>query len=601
MKGGKTKEIGRFPISPFIPVIFTLLIRLLFILEVRTLPFSWVSPYVVDSWAYHCWALQILGGDFWGSDVFFLRPVYPYLIALIYSIFGLRVIAIQVFQVLLAAGSSYLLYRCTEIIFNRFAAVVASIGFSLSGVLTFYTGTLLYVEITVFFSLLTLYLLTANRSSQNTYRLIFAGVSCGILVICRPELFLLMPFLLIALWQNKEPVRHLVFFTIVSLLVIALVPLRNFTVAREPVLFTAHSGINFYYGNNSNSDGTWQSPPELATGLGFSHERLKSVAKVVNGKELTWSRASIYWTKKGLNYIVTHPLNWLKLLARKFLLFWSNYEIPNNYYWETVRPVSRLLKIAFVNFGVAAALGILGMFFSIRNRRALPVYLFVFGYLGSSLLFYVLSRLRAPVLPFLLMFAGFAISEIHRLLREPAKRKIGFICIVSTALLYLFTNLIPVNRKPYSAQAWTQLGHIYLDRHRPRLAIDALTRALQFDQNNTVARYGLILAQCNLGRIAEAEREFSKLNAQTPEALLLQYLATARIAIAARDFNTALQNDHAALKIDSINSETAYLLGLVFISLNKLDSAEIYLDRAVHLNQFHDAARSALAMVRAKR
>lgn len=601
MKGGKTKKIGRFPISLFIPVILTFLIRFLFILEVRNLPFSWVSPYVVDSWAYHRWALQILGGHFWGSAVFFLRPLYPYLLALIYSIFGTKVIAIQVFQLLLATGSSYLLYRCTEKIFNNFAALVAGIGFSLCGVLTFYTGTLLYVEITTFFSLLTLYFLTANRSLQNTYRLIFAGVSFGILVICRPELFLLMPFLLITLGQNKEPVRHLVLFTIVSLLVIALVPVRNFIVARDPVLFTAHSGINFYYGNHPAADGTWQSPPELATGVGFSHERLKRVAKVVNGEELTWSRASTYWTKKGLTYIVTHPLNWLKLLARKFLLFWSNYEIPNNYYWETVRPVSRLLKIAFVNFGLAAALGLLGMFFSIRNRRALPVYLFVFGYLGSSLLFYVLSRLRAPVLPFLLIFGGFAISEITRLLRDPAKRKIGFIGIVSTALLYFFTNLIPVNRKPYSGQAWTQLGHIYLDRHRHRLAIDALTRALQFDQDNTVARYGLILAQCNLGRITEAESALAKLNAQTAEARLLQYLATARIAIARRDFNTALQNYHAALKIDSTNSETPYLLGLVFISLNKLDSAEIYLDRAVHLDQFHDAARNALAIVRAKR
>ncbi|MGQ9678804.1 MAG: ArnT family glycosyltransferase, partial [bacterium] len=375
------------PILPVVFVILTFLIRILFILETRILPFSWLSPYVVDSWAYHRWALQIIGGNFWGSEVFFLRPLYPYLLALIYSIFGPRLIAIQVFQALLAASSSFFLYRCTEKIFNPFAAVVAGIGFSLSGVLTFYTGTLLYVEITIFFSLLTLYLITSNHFTKKVPSVIFAGLSFGLLVLCRPEMLLLLPFLLIALWWNKTPVNLLVLFAVVTLFAIAAVPARNFIVARDPVFFTAHSGINFYYGNNPAADGTWQTPVELTTGLGFSHERLKMVSKIVNGKEMTWAQASNYWTKMGLKYIVTHPLNWLKLLVRKLLLFWSNYEIPNNYYLETVRPFSRLLKISFLNFGIAAALGLVGMLLSLRNRRALPVYLFVFGYLCSSLLF----------------------------------------------------------------------------------------------------------------------------------------------------------------------------------------------------------------------
>ncbi|MGQ9678623.1 MAG: tetratricopeptide repeat protein, partial [bacterium] len=241
------------------------------------------------------------------------------------------------------------------------------------------------------------------------------------------------------------------------------------------------------------------------------------------------------------------------------------------------------------------------MLLSLRNRRALPVYLFVFGYLGSSLLFYVLSRLRAPALPFLFMFAGFAVSEIYRLIHEPAKRKIGFIVLTSTAILYLFTNLIPVDRRHYSTQAWTQLGHIYLERHRAALAADALTRALRFDQHNIVARYSLILAHCNLRRIEEAKRELLKFNPQTPDALLFRYLASARIAIATRDYTAAVKNYHAALKIDPHNPETSYLLGIVFITLNKLDSAEIYLDRAVALDQFHEAARNALTIVRAKR
>jgi len=586
---------------PLVPVLLTLIIRILFILEVRHLPFSWVSPYVVDSWAYHRWALEIVNGDFWGSEVFFLRPIYPYLLALLYKLFGPKVLIVQVFQALLATASSFLLYRCTEKIFNRSAAFVAGIGFALCGVLTFYTGALLYVEITIFFSLLTLYLFTATRFPLPTYRLVFAGISFGLLVICRPELLLLAPLLLIYLWQNKTSLKGVALFSLISLLTIGIVPLRNFAVARDPVFFTAHSGINFYYGNNPSADGTWQSPPELSTGLGFSHERLKKVAKVVEGKELTWSRASSYWTKKGVNYILTHPLKWLQLLLRKFLLFGSNYEIPNNYYPETVRPFSRVLKIAFINYGVVAALGIIGMFFARRNRRALPVYLFVLGYLGSALIFYVLSRLRAPVIPFLLMFTGSAVTEIYQLLRHAPKRRVGIVSLGIAALIYFATNLIPVNRNPYSAQAWTQLGNIYLERHRTSSAIEALNRALQFDQDNAAARYSLILAYASVRRVPEAEREFFTLTQNNPDALELHHLAAARIAIATRDFSRAIEHYHAALEHDPNNPETLYLLGMVFISINKLDSAEFYLERATLLDPWHDAARNALAMLRTKR
>lgn len=593
--------VNLLSLLPLVPVLLTLIIRLLFILEVRHLPFSWVSSYVVDSWAYHRWAREIIGGNFWGSDVFFLRPVYPYLLALLYKVFGQKVIVVQIFQTLLATASCFLLYRTTEKIFNRFAAFVAGIGFALCGVLTFYTGALLYVEITIFFSMLTLYLLTPNPAPLTTRRLVFAGLTFGLLVLCRPELLLLAPFLLVYLLRDKTPLKRVVLFSLICLLTIGVVPIRNFIIARDPVLFTAHSGINFYYGNNPAADGTWQSPPELATGLGFSHERLKKVAKTANGKELSWSQASSYWTRKGINYILTHPWNWLKLLFRKFLLFWNNYEIPNNYYPETVRPFSRTLKVAFINFGAVAALGIIGMFFARRNRRALPVYLFVLGYLGSSLIFYVLSRLRAPVIPFLLIFAGYAVTEIYQLLRHPQKRKFSIVSLAVAILLYLVTNLIPINRNSYSTQAWTQLGNIYLERHYASRAIEALNHALQFDPKNGAARYSLILAYSSQRRVPEAEKELSALIQNNPDARELHHLAAARIAIATRDFNTARENYRAALTLDPNNPETFYLLGMVFISINQLDSAELYLGQATLLDPSHDAARNALAMVRAKR
>jgi len=599
--------IGHSPLPSvvfaLIPPGLTLFIRIWFILEMRHQPFSVISPQVVDVWAYHRWALEIIRGNFWGSDVFFLRPIYPYLLALFYTLFGQSVLPVQVFQALLATVSCFLLFQITSRLFNRTVAFIAGIGFALCGVLIFYTGTLLYVELTIFFSLVTLYLLLIAET--HWWRSALAGIAFGLLGICRPEMLVLLPFLILyQIKRSRKKGLQTIAFALTTIAVISTIPVRNYLIARDPVLFTAHSGINFYFGNNPAADGTWQPAKELDPGIGFSHERLKRVAKIVNGRDLPWSKASGYWIKQSLNFILSQPAQYLKLLLRKLLLFFANYEIPNNYYFETVRPFSLALKLAFVNFGIACALAILGIILSWPKRRELlPVYTFIGGYLISALLFYVLSRLRAPVLPFFFIFAAYALTRVYQFLCQRQFRRLA-LAVAFIALIYLGTNLIGVNRATYAAQAWTQSGNIYLEQKKAVPAINALQRALRFDPNNIVARYSLIETYAGMRRISEAEQELNQLLATTPElpaTRALLHLATARIAIARRDFNTAIRHYQAALASDPQNPQTYYLLGLVYISLNDLASAEKNLLLSLSLDPNHEAAAAALAEVRRHR
>jgi tetratricopeptide (TPR) repeat protein len=592
---GKLKNIS----IQLLPALIALLIRLWFIMEMRHHPFSTFTPQVVDAWTYHRWALEIIQDNFWGKEVFFLRPIYPYLLALIYTIFGPNIIAVQIFQAFLASISCYLLFQIAKRLFNQQVALIASIGFGLCGTLVFYTGTLLYVEITTFLSLLVLYLLLTAGEKWWKYSL--AGLGYGLFVVCRPEMLVLLLPLIFWLRKIRETKpRQLLNFLIISLMVILSVPVRNYIIARDPVLFTAHSGINFYFGNNPNADGTWQPVSELNPGIGFSHLRLKHLAKFVNGKQLSWSQASFYWTKKGIEFIFSHPVQYLKLTGRKLALFFASYEIPNNYYPETVRPSSRALKIAFVNFGMVISLALLGIIFSWKTKRQLlPVYLFIGGYLLSSLLFYVLSRLRAPVLPFLLIIASSSIFSFYQFFRQ-RKFALLLLGVIVTTLIYWGTKLIPVNHRIYSAQAWTQLGNVYLEQKKPEQAIFSLNTALHYNPADYSARYSLIQLYAGMRRIAEAQKEFQQLQAiadNTPAAQLILHLSAARIAIAERHFTTALQHYKAALILDPYNPETYYLMGLVFISIGNLVEAQKCLSFTLELDQNHDAARSALLYI----
>jgi tetratricopeptide (TPR) repeat protein len=604
-KTGRPLDAGALLLA----LVVSLLLRLWFILGVRGNPFSTVGPQMLDSYYYHRWAIEIISGNFWGSDVFFLRPLYPYLLALVYAVFGVHVLPVQLLQALLSTVSCLLLYDTTRRVFDSRAAVCASFGFAFSGILVFYTGTLLYVELTVFLSLLFLWLILV--AGRRIWPWLAAGVSFGLLVICRPELLVVLPFLLVWLWRRARVHRSsfivhrydLVVMTVVALAVIAVVPIRNYVVARDPVLFTAHSGINFYYGNNPSADGTWQPTAELERGPGFSHERLKRVSRTIDGREVSWSAASAYWTRQGLKFITHEPGRYLQLLGRKFQLFLSNYEVPNDYYPETARAASLPLRLAFVNFGLVLALGLLGMVWAWPKRaQALPAYLFVAAYLLSALLFYVLSRLRAPVLPFLLMFAGFGLSEIIGAFRQrrTARAVIGIAIAVA---VFLLSVLIPVRRQTYSAQAWTQTGNVYLDQHKVGPAIEAFRRALAAQPANYAARYSMVLALAGAGKVEAAEAEFEQLAsvaAPSSEGRALVRLASARLAISRRDFTQAAALYRSALAENPDDAQTSYMLGLVYISMDSLVPAREQLARAVALDPGQDAAREALKAVESR-
>ena len=586
---------------PVLAVVLTFGLRLWFILEMRGHPFSAISAQYVDAYYYHQWALDITNGNFLGSEVFFLRPLYPYLLALVYTVFGAKVLAVQLLQVLLATASCLLLWDTTRRMFNRSAAAVAALGFAFCGVLAFYTGTLLYVELTAFLALFHVWLVIVAH--DRWWRWLLAGLTYGLLVICRPELLVLAPFCLVLLWRMKTAGRHLVLLSLAAAAVIAIVPLRNQLVAGEPVLFTAHSGVNFYYANNPAADGTWQPTGDLAKTAGFSHRQLEHSAKRIEGQEVSWTVASRYWMNKAFRFITDRPLDFARLVGRKFLLFWSDYEVPSNYYPETARASSLALRLAFINFALVAAFGVIGLVLAWPWRgESWPAYLLVAGFLFSALVFYVLSRLRAPVIPFLLLFGGFGATELVRSVKQKRWGRV-VVGLVGAGAVAAASLAIPVDRKTYSSQAWTQLGNIRLANREPKQASTAFNRAIKANPDNPLPRYSLLVTLASAGRTDEAVEQYRRIEriaARDPASRVLADLGGARIAIARRDFPAAVRGYRAAIDLDPENAETWYLLGLVYVSMDSLPAARTHLRRALELDANHSEARRTFDAVQSR-
>ena len=238
----------------------------------------------------------------------------------------------------------------------------------------------------------------------------------------------------------------------------------------------------------------------------------------------------------------------------------------------------------------------------------------------------MLSRLRAPAIPFLLMFAGFGLSELVDVIRQrrAARAVIGVAVAVA---VYLVSTLVPVKRRSYSAQAWTQTGSIYLEQQDFSKAVDAFHRALVALPSYNYARYSLVLALAGAGLVADADTELLKVERATAgstDRTTILSLAAARIAIASAistadpawrparrladawvaiadgKYPVAESLYRASLVQDPNDSESSFLLGMVYIRMDSMASARTWLSRAVALEPTNDAARSALKSVGAR-
>jgi tetratricopeptide (TPR) repeat protein len=249
------------------------------------------------------------------------------------------------------------------------------------------------------------------------------------------------------------------------------------------------------------------------------------------------------------------------------------------------------------------ALGLIGVVWAWPKRgQALPVYLFVAAYLISSLLFYVLSRLRTPVIPFLLMFAGYGLSELVEAMKQRKSLRAA-LALAAGLVVYLGSSFTPVKKQSYSAQAWTQTGNIYLGQRQRVQAIEAFRRALQIQPSGYAARYSLIIALAGAGETDRAEAELPLLaqtGASSSEGRSLIRLASGRLAIARRAYTRADSIYQSALAENPNDVEANYMLGLVYISMDSLAQAREHLARASALEPGQQPIRDALNAVESR-
>ncbi|MBP2681781.1 MAG: yrrB 6, partial [Candidatus Krumholzibacteriota bacterium] len=293
-------------------------------------------------------------------------------------------------------------------------------------------------------ALLLILAIAIERRSEKT--LVAAGLVLGLSAIARPSILVLVPVLPFvfrhAAARRKEPgpsrawIRQTALVVAGSLVFILPVLVRNFVVGRDFVPIASQGGVNFYIGNNPQSNGSQAMVPGARADLYGTYQGAIELAEKDAGRKLKPSEVSNYYTGKALDYIFTDPAGAARLFFKKLYLFWAGIERSNDKYMQFFWRRYGLGRFPLPGFWLVGPFALLGGALLIRRWRQYSLlYLFVLSYMIGVVIFFVNGRFRLPVAPVLVIFASYA---FFHLLATARTNRAGLFPLAALLAVFVF-------------------------------------------------------------------------------------------------------------------------------------------------------------------
>lgn len=541
--------------GPYLGIfLLALICRVIYILQQRANP-QFDAP-ILDP-AYHDeWAWQLATGVWKPTGPFFRAPLYPIFLAGIYRLAGHNYLVPRLVQAVIGSASCVLVGLIGTRLFSRAVGLLAGLGAALYAILIYFDGELQFPVLLVFLVLAFFYTLLCGlgepspvgRGAPGSPRraveskrdlsspdfagsrqgiasdkpglqraMVFSAASgafFGLAAITNPPVGAFLPGLAWVFWHRLRrgwPWKAMAAFLLLALIPVAIVTMYNATAGGDFVVIASQGGVNFYIGNNEQSDGqTAIVPGTRADWWGGRFDTIR-LAEAAMGRPLRDSEVSNYWYHKALAFIAGHPLAWLKLTARKFALFWSAVEIGNNEFIPHALSYSPIMRLPFLGFGLVTPLAFAGFYLAWRLRRraailpALWIVLFMLGVIA----FFVCARYRVPTIPFLLIFAALAVVEGVGLWRRGDRGPVGAAVLVFV-LGAAAVDLQAIGHHENIAQARFHDGISWRQKGNVAEAERAFRDAVRLDPSLGAARDNLANLMASRGSTDEARRDYEQ-------------------------------------------------------------------------------------------
>ena len=532
------------------------LARLIVLVRLTESPF--LLPAQGDMHFYNEWALRILRGEFTDYHAFYGLPLYPYLLAAIYKLFGYSPFVPGLVQACLEGGTATLIFLIAGRVFGdglrrgwnsrgNVIGLLAAAGWALFLPAQAYSVVTMPTPWLVCIFWWLVWQIIKRTDVPSPLAIFLFGLLIGFAATGIATILFLLPLLVAALflrWDSPWRFRYSRLAGVALLLVgvgVGTSPAwaHNRFVARDPVFLSAHSGVNFWIGNNPSANGYPHFPPGLHAGQRAMLADSIAGAEAAAGHPLKRSEVSAFWSAKAKAYITENPVAWVKLLLVKIANFWNAFQYDDLSIITSFREQG--ITLPGIRFGIVAALALPGIFFAIA---AVPASRWILAavllHMVSLLSVFVTERYRLVVVPGLLLFAAFGLWELWRNCATGRHKRVLLHAVLLIAAMWVVSwrrgdtelwALDPYNsglqaleaghlevaeRKlslahayvPRNAEVNFVLGNLALARKDPAAAKTWYAQTLELDSRHAGAFNNLGVLALEEGRAPEAIRLF---------------------------------------------------------------------------------------------
>jgi len=579
-----------------IPALVALVLRVIYVLTFRDSP-AFEYP-IMDEAIHDGWARG--GMEFMHEGVpYFRAPLYIWFLQLNYAIndgyFYVRIV-----QAILSAVTVAFVADLGRRLAGPVAGLVGGLLLAFCWPVIYFAGELVIVSFFMVLVVAGLWCLVRAQNSSSVRFALAGAALLGLASIARPTALVFLPALVwlgLRSWQGWLTTPRVRISTVVAMIALMLLPglaltVRNQIVGGDAVFISSQGGLNFYIGNNPESDGRTAVVPGTSATWAGGYVQATRLAEEAEGRSLSASEVSDHYYRRGLEYWASDPADALRLYARKLRLLLGAAEQSNNknpHFWRDLNPLLRLP--IFSSWALIFSLGIVGLFLVRRRPESTPLNLFVGLYAIGLMLFFINERFRVPETIVLASFAGVPIAVAIERWREN-RTQVAAIGLAAIAVLTLSElDRVGFNGDRVEADAFSQytLANMYMGAGDSDRAAETYLGALDaarrfrlagFDEVERMARDSLVEALFRSRREEEATQQVEYFRGAWPEDYRAELLEGRRRAYlylhrqSRRYFEAALARNPAV-------AEAFVGIARAQIATEEFDGAEKSLRRAL--------------------
>ena len=574
---------------------------------------------------YQEWAKEIAGGNWIGHKVFWGMPLYPYFLALVYRLSLGNLFLVRLTHFILGSGNCVLVYFIAQYIFSKRIALLASILMATNFMMIYYDGLLMPVVLIITLSLLIVWILLKLNQNSPTKEWFLFGLIVGLSILADGKFFIFFVFLLMiflltfsipmsnlqpafptesgdltfSLVERSSIIRYYrvvriqkIFLPLVFAvgMILFSVALRNRLVCGDWILVSAQSGLSFFVGNNPQASGIFENLDFIRPTHGGQDEDQQIRAEQILKRKLKPSEVSRFWMNQGLNFIKESPLRYLNLLKNKFYFFFIEHEWAHDIDLLLQREWKQ--KFDINSFSLICPLAFLGILLTFRsNPSVVFLNLFIVSQIFFTLMFFLTTKHRATILPFLMIYEAYTLDWIVMQVKgKKFKRILGIGCLL--ILFFIAFHPVEIDRNVVDFLRLSKSGDLFQKKGEYEKSKVFYFKALKINPGDTNLIYNLATTFFLNGQIQEAIEYYRKVLLLNPTQVDALYnLGYSYESL--NQFDLACESYQRVLSLQPQSVDTHYRLANIYARQGNCQDATNHYRVIIQLipsmqNQAHD-------------